>query len=129
MDPTSDLEVPWGATVTIPQDPSPAKAAVLGLAFAYGEAHNLAAILARPISRWRRTRQVTRGAGRALATRSPQNVVGWLTCPECGAEVPVCYQPSELGPLDDNGRTVLDLARADLWLHALVHEYEAADHA
>lgn len=128
MDGTVDLEVPWGASATIALDPSPVKAAVLGLAFAYGEAHNLAAILGRPISRWRRTR-VTRGAGRAPATRSPQNVVGWLTCPECGAEVPVCYQPSEPGPLDDDGSTVLDLARADLWLHALVHEYEAADHA
>ena len=129
MEGTVDLGVPWGASSRMPQDAEPVKAAVLCMAFAYGEAHNLVAILVSPISRWRRARRVIRSASRGLATRSPQNVIGWVSCAECAAQVPVCYEPSRFGRDEGEASSLVELAMADLWLHALVHQHEATARA
>ena len=127
MEGTVDLGVPWGASSRMPQQAEPVKAAVLCLAFAYGEAHNLAGIMVSPIRRWGRARRATRSASGALATKSPQNVVGWLSCPGWAAQVPVCYQPWQLRQDEDDAKTLVELAMADLWMHALVHQHEATE--
>ena len=127
MDGVVELGVPWGASSRMPQQAEPVKAAVLCLAFAYGEAHNLAGIMVSPIRRWREGRRVTRSASGALPSRSPQNVLGWLSCPECAAPVPVCYHPWQLRQDEGGAKTLVELAMADLWMHALVHQHEATE--
>lgn len=54
-------------------------------------------------------------------------MLGWLSCPECAAPVPVCYHPWQFSQDEGDAKTLVELAMADLWMHALVHQHEATE--
>ena len=49
-------------------------------------------------------------------------IAGWVTCPDCGEELPIGLTPLRLG-VDEDGQQVAsaDLQMDDLWAHAWTH--------
>jgi hypothetical protein len=49
--------------------------------------------------------------------------VAWVSCPDCGEEVPIGMAPIRLD-VDDEGRQVAfaDLQMDDVWAHAWTHD-------